>query len=63
MLRTDFGKKCIIVQFLGMKKDRKSPQRRVRRDAEKRFERAMGTKEAGTDFDLESELGISPLFA
>jgi hypothetical protein len=36
MLRADFGKKCIIVHFLGMEKDGKDE----RRDAEKRFEEA-----------------------
>ena len=33
MFWTDFGEKCIIVQFLGTEKDGKSPKRR---DAEKR---------------------------
>jgi len=63
MLEREFGEKCIIMHFLRVEKDRKSLQRRVRRDAEKRFEGARGGKEAGTDFNLEGEFGVSPLFA
>jgi len=35
MFEGDFGEKCIIMQFLGTEKDRKSVERRVRRE---RFE-------------------------
>jgi hypothetical protein len=38
MLEGDFGEKCIIMHFLGEEKDEKSAERRVWRDAGKRFE-------------------------
>jgi hypothetical protein len=48
MLGTDFGKKCIIVQFLGDGKRQKSSQRRVRRDTEKtRKEKTEATEGIG----------------
>jgi hypothetical protein len=39
MLRPDFGKKCIIMHFLGMEKDGKGSQRR---DSEKDREKLGG---------------------
>jgi hypothetical protein len=42
MFGRNFGEKCIMMQFLGMEKDGKLSQRRVRRAAEKKFEGEQG---------------------
>jgi hypothetical protein len=53
MLRTDFAKKCIIVQFLGIEKTGKGFQRRVRRGAEKRLKEEQRRKNPSEDNNVQ----------
>jgi hypothetical protein len=50
MLRADFGKKCIIMHFLGMEKYEKVPERRG----------ADGKRHKATEKAGPSELGMTP---